>query len=98
MGALTHQTSIKMFATSLGGLLLLLLFFMSVLFWNCRGAGSKEFLRHARELVSIHKVDMLIIVEPRISGNNADKVIRKLLSRITRSLKALPCSRLERLC
>ena len=54
------------------------LVYKSILFWNCRGAESKEFLRHAWELIRVHKLDVLIIAEPRISGDSADKVIRKL--------------------
>ncbi|XVF28490.1 hypothetical protein REPUB_Repub15cG0033500 [Reevesia pubescens] len=42
------------------------------------GAGSLDFLRHVRELIRAHRVNILIIVEPRISGSNADRVIRKL--------------------
>ncbi|XVF08056.1 hypothetical protein REPUB_Repub06bG0192700 [Reevesia pubescens] len=51
---------------------------MSVIFWNCRGAGSSDFLSHAKELTRWHKLDMFIVAEPRISGLAADKMIRKL--------------------
>ncbi|XVF27194.1 hypothetical protein REPUB_Repub14bG0086100 [Reevesia pubescens] len=51
---------------------------MSILFWNSRGAGSLEFLRHAKELIRVHIVDILIIAEPRISGVTADKMIGRL--------------------
>ncbi|XVF04322.1 hypothetical protein REPUB_Repub05bG0072500 [Reevesia pubescens] len=51
---------------------------MSVLFWNSRDSGTFDFSRHARELVMSHNIDVLVIVELYISGNNADKVIKKL--------------------
>ncbi|XVF35202.1 hypothetical protein REPUB_Repub18cG0125100 [Reevesia pubescens] len=43
-----------------------------------RGAGSGKFRRYVKELIRVNKVDLLIIVEPRVSGNTADKVIREL--------------------
>ncbi|XVF22870.1 hypothetical protein REPUB_Repub12eG0208500 [Reevesia pubescens] len=51
---------------------------MSVIFWNTRGAASSTFLAHAKDLISLHRPDMLILVEPRISGNKAERVIRRL--------------------
>ncbi|XVF13155.1 hypothetical protein REPUB_Repub08aG0183800 [Reevesia pubescens] len=51
---------------------------MTVLFWNCRGAGSTSFLSHVKELIRLHNVEILVVAEPRISGLAADKVIRKL--------------------
>lgn len=49
-----------------------------IISWNCRGAGGREFLRTARDLIFTHKPDCLIIVEPRISGRKADNRIKKL--------------------
>ncbi|GLT33545.1 hypothetical protein SLA2020_081230 [Shorea laevis] len=51
---------------------------MSIIFWNVRGATSREFLRNARELIHCHKPEAYIIVEPRISGVTADNRIRDL--------------------
>ncbi|XVE93925.1 hypothetical protein REPUB_Repub01dG0236100 [Reevesia pubescens] len=43
-----------------------------------KGAGSVKFKRYVKELIIVNKVDLLIIVEPRISGETADKVIKQL--------------------
>ncbi|XVF06483.1 hypothetical protein REPUB_Repub06bG0052200 [Reevesia pubescens] len=51
---------------------------MSVIFWNYRGAGGSDFMSHAKELIRLHKLDMFIVAEPRISGLATDKMIRKL--------------------
>lgn len=52
----------------------------SVLCWNCRGAGSKSFLRNLRELLFIHKPDVVALLEPRVSGVGADRIC-KLIGR-----------------
>ncbi|XP_021802373.1 uncharacterized protein LOC110746460 [Prunus avium] len=46
--------------------------------WNVRGAGSKKFPGIMKDLVKIHKIEILVILEPRISGNTALNVIKKL--------------------
>ena len=46
--------------------------------WNCRGAGSQAFPIMIHDIVKKFKVDILCLLEPRISGTRADKVIRKL--------------------
>ncbi|KAI9070607.1 hypothetical protein K1719_047434 [Acacia pycnantha] len=46
------------------------------LIWNCRGAASKGVAAVIRDFKFIYKVDMLVILEPRISGNHASKVIK----------------------
>ncbi|XVE93717.1 hypothetical protein REPUB_Repub01dG0218300 [Reevesia pubescens] len=40
--------------------------------------GSSDFLRHARELIRVHLVNIFIVAEPRISGVGSTKVIRRL--------------------
>ena len=39
---------------------------------------SPEFSMNVREFIRVHKIALLIIAEPRISGAKADKVIRNL--------------------
>ncbi|KAJ4842416.1 hypothetical protein Tsubulata_039883 [Turnera subulata] len=46
--------------------------------WNCRGAGSSEFMATVKEYVSVNKPQVLILVEPRISGRTADRVVRRI--------------------
>lgn len=49
-----------------------------ILFWNVQGAGSGKFLLHFQELVRINDPLIVVLVEPRISGNRADEVISSL--------------------
>lgn len=51
---------------------------MIVLLWNCRGAGSADFLRHMKDLVRSQKPSIMVVVEPKISGTRAQRVIRQL--------------------
>lgn len=50
----------------------------NILSWNCRGAGARSFPCLIQDLKRSHNVQMLIIIEPRISGVKADKIITKL--------------------
>lgn len=45
--------------------------------WNCRASGSEKFLATARNLIPLHGIQVLIIVEPRVSGDQASKIIKK---------------------
>lgn len=49
-----------------------------VLCWNCRGALSGEFLREIREFMRKYKPEIIVLLEPRISGATADGVCRKM--------------------
>lgn len=49
---------------------------MSILFWNYRGASSAKFLHHAKELVVVHRFYIVVIVEPKINGIEAERIIR----------------------
>jgi len=51
---------------------------MSIIFWNVRGAASKSFRRNTKELLLTYKHSIFIVVEPRISGEKADKMIKSL--------------------
>ncbi|CAL1354023.1 unnamed protein product [Linum trigynum] len=46
--------------------------------WNCRGAGSKRFLRVYKEYRRQFRPTITIIVEPKISGDTAKKVIQEM--------------------
>ena len=39
-----------------------------IMVWNCQGAASKNFRNVIKSLIAIHKPDMLVLLEPRISG------------------------------
>lgn len=50
----------------------------SVVSWNCRGAKRSQFSRSIRYLVACHKTAIILILEPRISGTEADVVCRRI--------------------
>lgn len=50
----------------------------SILCWNCHGAGSLEFLRSMREFKRSYNPAMIILLEPKISGERANEVCWKL--------------------
>lgn len=45
---------------------------------NCRGASSSQFLREIRELKRLYKPLMIILLEPKISGEVADRGFKNL--------------------
>lgn len=51
---------------------------MNLIIWNCRGAASKTFPGRIRDLIGKNHIHILAIVETRVSGVGANKVIRKL--------------------
>lgn len=51
---------------------------MNYLFWNCRGAGGREFPALIRDSARIYKLDMVAILEPQVSGDRADQIIKSL--------------------
>lgn len=59
-------------------LLVLYVFMMNMLIWNCKGAGNNRFPDLIRDYVKMYKLGFLAIIEPHISGVRADNVINKL--------------------
>ncbi|KAI8011954.1 hypothetical protein LOK49_LG06G01540 [Camellia lanceoleosa] len=39
---------------------------MNLLIWNCKGAGNKNFKRNLLDLVQIHKLDLLVLMETKV--------------------------------
>ncbi|XP_028797766.1 uncharacterized protein LOC114753260 [Neltuma alba] len=50
----------------------------SIFVWNCQGAASNKFHTVLKSLLQGFKPAIIALVEPRISGYKADKVIQKL--------------------
>lgn len=50
------------------------MFFMKVISWNCRGAGSSPFCRNVHKLIFDYKLDILILLETRVPSNRAVQV------------------------
>ena len=51
---------------------------MNFLFWNCRGAGNNGFCEVIHDMRRFYHCDILAVVEPRISGDKANKIVEKL--------------------
>ncbi|KAL8150347.1 hypothetical protein V2J09_020155 [Rumex salicifolius] len=47
---------------------------INIITWNVQGAGSREFMITLKELIRIHNPAILVMVETRLSGRQADKV------------------------
>ena len=46
--------------------------------WNVRGTGKKGFSRNIANIRGMHKFEILAVLEPRISGSKALRVINQL--------------------
>ncbi|XP_028792623.1 uncharacterized protein LOC114748407 [Neltuma alba] len=51
---------------------------MSIFVWNCQGAAANKFHSVLKSFIRDHRPHVVALVEPRISGITADKVIRKI--------------------
>ncbi|KAL8152132.1 hypothetical protein V2J09_021940 [Rumex salicifolius] len=47
---------------------------INIITWNAQGARSKDFMQTLREIIRIHDPTILVLVETRMSGPQADKV------------------------
>lgn len=54
------------------------IFVIKVLIWNVCRAGNKKFLGAVKDLIHIHIMDFLVILEPQISGFATDAVINHI--------------------
>lgn len=54
------------------------LLFLMILTWNCKWAASSKFYSACRNLLAIYKPLILVLIEPRIFGASANKVIKQL--------------------
>lgn len=51
---------------------------MNIISWIVRGLANTDFRRVFREMISIHRPDIVILIETRISGDQANNVIFSL--------------------
>ncbi|KAA8520195.1 hypothetical protein F0562_014451 [Nyssa sinensis] len=49
-----------------------------LLSWNCRGAGDAKFMRAMKDLCQLHQPSIVLLFDTRISGSNADQVIKEI--------------------
>lgn len=59
-------------------LTLLFVLMIKVLSWNCRGAASTTFPGRIRDLLRENKADILVLLETRVSGWRAEKIVARL--------------------
>lgn len=44
--------------------------------WNCRGASSRKFAQHLKELIHVNKPDILILIETHCSSTVVENIYR----------------------
>lgn len=49
-----------------------------ILVWNCQGAKSALFINALKTLIRIHGLHIIALLEPRISGERADRTIKRI--------------------
>lgn len=52
-------------------------FLMNLATWNCRGAGAPIFIRHLKDMVRTNQIGIIAVLEPRVSGPTAQKIIKR---------------------
>lgn len=57
---------------------LLVVMDFTIFSWNCQGAASPRFCRALASFIQGYKPEIIVLVEPRISGSQADHAIRKI--------------------
>lgn len=50
----------------------------SILYWNYRGVRSRDFLIEMEELRTNYRPKLIILLEPRLSGEGANEVCKKI--------------------
>ena len=50
----------------------------SIMVWNVRGAGSKDFFLTLKELINYHRPNILALVGKKICGHTIDGVCRQI--------------------
>ena len=53
-------------------------FFINIILWNVKGASSRVLLGIIKDFKRMYQCDMVVLLEPRISGSKAAKVIKSL--------------------
>lgn len=50
---------------------------INIMYWNCRGAGNLYFCEILCDLSKVNKVDLIFVVEPKVSRDKAEEIIRR---------------------
>ncbi|XP_015936169.1 uncharacterized protein LOC107462117 [Arachis duranensis] len=56
---------------------------MNIFSWNTRGIANRDTVRTLKELKRLYKPDVIILLEPRCSGTNAEEVIQSIGSQFS---------------
>lgn len=51
---------------------------IEVLCWNCPRTSSGQFLKEMKEMMGVYKPVLIILLEPKVSGEVADGVCKNL--------------------
>ena len=51
---------------------------MNTLIWNCRGALSPNFCNNIKDMVRIHSLAIMIIMETKVCGDKARRIVDRL--------------------
>lgn len=51
---------------------------LSIMVWNTSGAGNNYFLNALHDLIRLYAPSVIALVEPRISGDDADRVCNRI--------------------
>ncbi|KAK9111682.1 hypothetical protein Scep_019201 [Stephania cephalantha] len=49
-----------------------------ILVWNCKGVAGNSFLKHLKSIFSIHQIKIMVLMETRTSGLQAETIIKKI--------------------
>lgn len=48
-----------------------------IMAWNCKGPASANFLRHFLKIIVVHKLNICILLETRVSSAFVEHIISK---------------------
>ena len=51
---------------------------ITILSWNCRGAGNEDFRNSFTELIRVHKPDLVILIETKVSFSSTGNFFNNL--------------------
>lgn len=53
-------------------------FMLNIISWNVQGAASKRCIRNLKNLISMHRLHILIVLEQRIAGYGATRTCKQI--------------------
>lgn len=62
---------------------------INIMFWNYKGPGNLYFYEILRDLSRANRADLIFIAEPRVSGDKAEEIIRRINMQFIQKVKAI---------